>query len=169
MADDDQQHDDTQDSNLVRELRQQLKAANKELGELRPYREQRVLMQAGFDPDSKRAKALLKLHDGELSVEALKATAEEYEYEPNLTIEAAEPVDEVAEARSQTIQRVDELRSNATPVGAQRIDYESYQQMQQQNPAAAAQALAAGTVDLPPHIAAVVQANRAEREQRQLA
>ena len=169
MADDDQQHDDTQDSNLVRDLRQQLKAANKELGELRPYREQRVLQQAGFDPDSKQGRALLKLHEGDLTPEALKATAEEWEFTPTLTSDSAEQVDPVAQERSDTIQRVDELRSNATPVGAQRLGYEDYQQMQQQNPAAAAAALQAGTVDLPPHIAAVVQANRADRESRQLA
>lgn len=161
MADDDQQQDDTQDSNLVRDLRKQLKDANKELGELRPYREQRVLQQAGFDPDSKQGKALLKLHDGELTAEALKATAEEYEFTPTLT-EPAEQVDPVAEERSNTIQRVDELRSNATPVGAQTLGYEDFQQLRATNPSAAAAELAAGRVELPSYVAAALNVNRAD-------
>lgn len=39
-----------------------------------------ALLRAGFDPDSKNAKALLKLHEGEWTADALKATAAEYEW-----------------------------------------------------------------------------------------
>jgi len=72
-------------SSQFTELREAYKTAKKELKELRAYREdaepkvrRAVLKEAGFDPESPQAKALLKLHDGDLDAEALKATAEEY-------------------------------------------------------------------------------------------
>lgn len=37
-----------------------------------------ALLKAGFDPDSKTAKALAKVHEGEWNPDALKATAAEY-------------------------------------------------------------------------------------------
>lgn len=162
--DDDQGYDDQDDgSALVRDLRKQLKQANKELSELRPYRDERLLQQAGFDPDSKQGKALLRLHDGDLTADALKQTAEEYGFTPaEPTDTGDEPVDEVAQQRQESTQRIDELRSNAQPVGSQKASYEDYQRMQQTNPSAAAKGLAEGAFELPPHIAAVIEANRAE-------
>ena len=163
--DDDQGFDEQDnDSRLVRDLRKQLKEASRELNELRPYRDQRVLQQAGFDPDSKTGKALLRLHDGELTADALRATAEEYGFEPAASPAAeAEPVNEVAQQRNEATARIDTLRNNAQPVGTQKTPWDDYQKLQQTNPSAAAAALAAGQVDVPPQIAAVIEANRAER------
>jgi 3-methyladenine DNA glycosylase AlkC len=72
-------------SSQFTELREAYKTAKKELKELRAYREasepkvrRAALREAGFDPDSPQAKALLKLHDGDMDAGALKATADEY-------------------------------------------------------------------------------------------
>lgn len=164
--DDDQGFDEQDnDSRLVRDLRKQLKEASRELNELRPYRDQRVLQEAGFDPDSKQGKALLRLHDGDLTAEALRQTAEEYGFAAaeGTTEGTAETVDPVAQQRDEATQRIDTLRNNAQPVGSQKTGYEDYQKLQQANPLEATRLLQAGQVELPPHIAAVIESNRAER------
>lgn len=166
MAEND--YDDTDDgtaddSRLLRDLRKQIKQQNAELSELRQYRTERLLQKAGFDPDSKTARMLMKLHgDGEQTVEALAATAAEYDIAATAPVGDGEPVDEVAAQRTAATQNIDELRSNATPVGAQQIGWSDYQQLMGTNPDAAAQALQSGQVELPPHVAAVINANRAE-------
>lgn len=163
---DDDYGDDTQnDSKLLRDLRKQVKEQSRELNELRTYRTERLLQKAGFDPDSKDAKKLLRLHgeDGEMTVEALQASAEEWDLTPTLTTEAAgEPVDEVAQQRVEATQRIDTLRDQAQPVGTQKMAHADFAQLRATNPAAAAQALAAGQVDLPPYVAAALEANRAD-------
>lgn len=73
------------------------------------------------------------------------------------------PADPVGDARSAAIQRVDELRANAVPVGSQKLGYGDYQQLRVQNPAAAAQALLRGEVDMPAHVTEAVMANRRDR------
>ena len=165
--DDDQGYDEQDnDSALVRQLRKQIKDQSRELNELRPYRDQRVLQEAGFDPDSKQGKALLRLHDGDLTADALKQTAEEYGFTPAQPVDAeAEQADAETAQRVETVQRIDSLRDTAQPVGSVKTSYADWQQMQQTNPGEAAKALAAGQVELPAHIAATLNANRAERAQ----
>lgn len=163
--DGDNDGDNTDDSALLRDLRKQLKQQSKELSELRQYRTERLLQKAGFDPDSKQAKMLMRLHgDGEQTVEALTATAQEFDIEVTAPTanEGAEPVDEVAAQRTGATQRIDELRSSATPVGTQRMSHEDFTQLRAANPSEAAKVLAAGQVDLPPYVAAALEANRAD-------
>lgn len=151
------------DTALLRDLRKQIKAANKELSELRQYRTERVLQKAGFDPDSKQAKMLMRLHgDDDFTVEALQATAAEFDIPLPADTADEGPVDEVAAQRSEATARIDDLRANATPVGTTQLAYEEYQQLRDQNPAAAASALASGQVVLPAYIAAGLEANRAD-------
>lgn len=166
------QTDDSQDSNLVKDLRRQIKEANKELSELRPLRTKDTLRQLGLDPDdadSKQAKALLALHgDGEQTPEALRATAEEYGItlpDPTATT-PAEPVDEVAAQRTAATAAIDELRNNAAPVGTQKMSWADYEALQQRDPGAAARELMAQRVEVPLHIESAVEANRAERAQQ---
>ena len=85
MSDRNEQQDEEFGSDQFVQLREAYKQAKKELKDLRAFREdaeprirQAALRDAGFEPESPQAKALLRLHEGELSVEALKATAEEY-------------------------------------------------------------------------------------------
>jgi hypothetical protein len=85
MSDQNEQQDEDFGSDQFVQLREAYKQAKKELKDLRAFREeaeprirQAALRDAGFEPESPQAKALLRLHEGELSVEALKATAEEY-------------------------------------------------------------------------------------------
>ena len=84
MTDQIEQEDEFSSDQFV-QLREAYKQAKKELKELRAFREdaeprirQAAVRDAGFEPDSPQAKALLRLHEGELTVEALKATADEY-------------------------------------------------------------------------------------------
>lgn len=85
MTDQNQQQDEEFGSDQFVQLREAYKQAKKELKDLRAFREeaeprirQAALRDAGFEPESPQAKALLRLHEGELTVEALKATADEY-------------------------------------------------------------------------------------------
>lgn len=81
----DQEDTDDYTSDQFVQLRDAHKALKKEAKELRAFRESAepqlrtyALKNAGFDPESGPAKALLKIHEGEFTPEALKATAAEY-------------------------------------------------------------------------------------------
>lgn len=94
MADEDVTTENTEDENespVIRQLRQQLKAKDKELkarddrlADLEESQRTSVFKEAGFDlkaEDEKaknRAEAVLKLHEGDLTPEAIKQTAERY-------------------------------------------------------------------------------------------
>lgn len=167
-----QERDD--DTPLVKQLRSQLREAKKdvksrdeELSTLRPLRTENVMRDLGIDPKSKQAKALLQLHgDGEQTAEALRVTAEDYDIPlPEPTAETTE-VSPEQQQRSAATQRIDDLRSSAQPVGTQKTGWDDYKALQGRDPAAAAQMLAAGQVDIPPHMASVLEANRAERSQQ---
>ena len=164
---DDDQGTDSQDSGLVRDLRKQLKAQSQELGELRQFRTERVLQKAGFDPDSKIGKALVKLHEGDLTPEGLRATAEEYGYDVP-AVDSDTPangqVPPETQERVDTISRINDLRTEAAPVGSgPKMPYDEYQQLRMANPSEAATVLQQGKVDLPAHIASSLAANRADR------
>lgn len=97
MSDTEQSAEQEFTSDQFVQLREAYKETKKELKELRAYREasepkvrRAALQEAGFDPESPQAKALLKLHDGELDAEALKATAAEYGIQGVATEEAAD-------------------------------------------------------------------------------
>lgn len=71
------------------QLREAHKQAKREAKELKakleaiePVYRQFVVKEAGFDPESPQASALLKLHEGEFTVEALAKTAQEYGLAP---------------------------------------------------------------------------------------
>ena len=70
-------------------LRNHAKSLEKDLRELKAFKDETepklrnsALKDAGFDPESGPAKALLKIHEGEFEPEALKATASEYGLTP---------------------------------------------------------------------------------------
>jgi len=95
MSDQVEQQDEEFGKDQFTQLRDAYKQAKKELKELRAFREeaeprirQAAVRDAGFDPESAQAKALLRLHEGELSVEALKATADEYGLAPSYEADA---------------------------------------------------------------------------------
>ena len=162
-------NDDTQGTDGEQEpsWAKRLRKENEEMKrELRDFRTRDALTEAGFDPKSPQAKALMKLHEGDLTADAVKATAGEYGIAPveaTQTEGQEQQVDEVAQQRSAATQNIDELRSNATPVGAQRTSWQDYQQLKQHDMSAATKLLAAGQVDVPPEYAAVLNANRADR------
>jgi hypothetical protein len=104
------EQEDEYGSDQFVQLREAYKQAKKELKELRTFREEAeprirhaALREAGFDPDSPQAKAILRLHEGELSVEAIKATADEYglSFVPSGDVEDGKP--ELSEEQKQAI------------------------------------------------------------------
>lgn len=111
-------------------LRNAHKATKKELKELRgkyesiePSYRNLLIEKTGFGPDSPQAKALLKLHEGDLTVDALAETAKSYgltpaegaagEQKPELSAEQ-----QAAIASSQTDQQ---LAAVSTPVEPQTL------------------------------------------------
>ena len=160
MADDQEQEQGEQEPSWAKRLRQENEQLKREV---REYKTSQMLNSAGFDPDSGIGKALVELHKGDLTAEALAETAKQYGFEP-ATATTEPEVDPVAQERSESTARIDELRANATPVGSQSMPYEEYKQLSQVNPGEAAKVLQAGKVaDLPPFVAQSIAANRAER------
>lgn len=119
-------------------LRNHAKALEKDLRELRTFREtaepqlrSAAIKEAGFDPDpekSPQTKALLELHKGDISAEAFKQTAESYGLAPA----AGDPGEgagagapELTPEQQQAItseQRSEQAFSQAAPVEPQTID-----------------------------------------------
>lgn len=120
--------DDSNDSfkqlrDAYKALAKDKKSLEKELETARPQLRSAALEKAGFDPESKQAAALMRLHEGDLDPEALKATAEEYglapdnsggesEGEPDGQPNGEEPVLSESEKRAQ------QLRARSEPAGA---------------------------------------------------
>ncbi len=109
-------------------LRNALKAKDRELKELRAFKSSTepqlrtfALKDAGFDPESPQAKALLKLHDGEFTPEAIKATAGEYGFvagEAGTTADPGQQLDEAQQGALEASQRGQQLNgasSSTTP------------------------------------------------------
>lgn len=168
-----QERDD--DTPLVKDLRAKLRESNREkkaltgeLAELRPLRTENAMRDLGLDPKSKQAKALLQLHgEGEQTADALRTTADEYGITlPDPEAGGEETPDPAAQQRTEATARIDGLRSSAQPVGTQKQSWDDYKALQAQDPAAAARALQAGQVEVPAHMASVLEANRAERAQQ---
>lgn len=127
MAGESEQHEQHGDeSGPIKEIRDQLKSEQKarkeaeaRLEKIEPVYKASVLRDAGFDPESPRASALLKLHEGELEVEALKATASEYGLEPGEGEGGQTPKPELSDEERQAIQSSDrgqQLAAHAAPV-----------------------------------------------------
>lgn len=131
MSDQEQSAEEEFTSDQFVQLREAYKSAKKELKELRAYREvsepkvrSAALKEAGFDPDSPQAKALLKLHEGELDAEALKATASEYGISGSAVEDAADrpslsPDDEQAIASTSRGAQLAAVGAPASPKSAQ--------------------------------------------------
>lgn len=121
----DERDDEVTNENFV-QLRDAYKELKREAKELRAFKESAepklrasVLRDAGFDPESPRASALLKLHEGELEVEALKQTASEYGLEPGEGEGGQTPKPELSDEERQAIQSSDrgqQLAAHAAPV-----------------------------------------------------
>lgn len=129
MAEED--NDQEYSSDQFVQLRDAHKALKKEAKELRAFREAAepqlrtyALKNAGFDPDSGPAKALLKIHEGEFTPEALKATAAEYGLAAG-EVEGGSTATELTEEQKQAIastERSQQLQGQASPEEPQTID-----------------------------------------------
>ena len=89
---DDGQEDESQ---VIRELRAQVKTLKGADTEASTLRQENALLKAGLDLTPIQAKALLATHDGEMDPEALKATATELGFAK--PPEAAQPIQRDAE------------------------------------------------------------------------
>lgn len=114
------------------QLRDAYKQLKKENQQLRGFREQAepqlrqaALKEAGFDPESGPAKALLKLHDGELTADALQATATEYGLASGEQPPGQPAATQLSDEQQQAIdahQRGQQLAAQAAPVEPQTMD-----------------------------------------------
>lgn len=144
-----------------KESQKQLASFEKELEELRTFRQSETFRRAGFDPDSKQGRALMKLHDGEITVEAIRETAESF----GLTVAADEAPQEqlppATQARMQQQTVMNEVTSTARGGGAvDRMSHEDFRKLIQTNPREAAARQQRGEVDMDPQIAAALENNR---------
>lgn len=120
--------DDSNDSfkqlrDAYKALAKDKKSLEKELETARPQLRASALKDAGFDPESKQAAALMRLHEGDLDPEALKATAEEYGLAPDNSGGEPEGGSEDQPqgdqpAMSESEQRAQQLRARSEPAGA---------------------------------------------------
>src|SRR5690606_32969933 len=95
------------------------------LEQVEPVYRATVLKDAGIDPDSPQAKAVLQLHgDGEFTAEALKATATDFGIPLGNVEQAAQeqPLDDAAQAAIASADRNRELQAVGTPVEPQSLD-----------------------------------------------
>lgn len=111
-------------------LRNHAKSLEKDLRELKAFRDETepklrtyALKDAGFDPESGPAKALLKIHEGEFDPESLKATASEYGLTPAGAASEEEPSPaQLSEEQKQAIashQRGQQAAASGAPVEPQ--------------------------------------------------
>lgn len=116
MPDDDDYDDQPDESAVVKELRKQLKAAQSEAGTVSELRTELAILKADLgDLSEIQRKALLRTHEGDLTAEALKATAEGLGF---VQAQQTEEPPQVPEAEQQQIERAQELTSGAPPAGA---------------------------------------------------
>lgn len=121
MPDDDETLDETgeDESRVIRELRAKAKRTEAAEAEAATLRTEKALLQAGLDLTAKQQTALLAAHEGELTKEALLATAAEIGIAPAPADATAEddteqvPADEVA-----AHQRIAEATGAAVPADA---------------------------------------------------
>lgn len=160
-----------EESQPITEIRNQLKAEQKarqdmeaELAELRSYRQAETFRQAGFDPDSGPGKALLKLHEGEFTVDAIKATAETYGLAAGATEGGAQPpLPPQTQERLGVQAQMDSIKGQATPTGVKSLTHDEFKNLVAHDPRAAAAALQGGQVDMataPPGLGRQLEANR---------
>lgn len=161
-----------EESQPIADIRNQLKAEQKarqdmeaELTELREFRQAETFRKAGFDPDSGPGKALLKLHEGgEMTADALKATAEAY----GLQVGEATPQGEAAlpaatQERLGVQAQMNSITGQAAPTGVKSLTHDELKALADRDPRAAAAALQAGQVDMstaPAGLGRQLEANR---------
>lgn len=158
MADDNPSFEELR--NAYKEQQKQLRAATQELDELRSYRQHQTFREAGYDPESGPGKALLKLHDGEFTVDAIRETAATYGLGNGTTdAEPGEPLPAATQQRMAAQEQINDATAHGTPT-APRMSYEEFQKARSTDPQAAGLALRNGNVDLPPHVARQLDHNR---------
>lgn len=156
------------DNAVIQQMRDQIKTLNARVKELEPYeaeatqyRRTSALRDAGFDPDSGPAKALLKLHEGDMTAEALKETAQTY----GLPIGSDTSSDGTDSLPTETTDRMtaqaamNEAFTQAEP-GRPTMSYADWQKVRGDNPREAGRLLSTGQVDLPDYVARQLEDNR---------
>ena len=161
---------DQDENNTIRQMREEIRAlkeANAALTSERdtyaPLAREHAFAKAGFDLTSTVGKLVAKVYDGELDPSAIQEWAKAEGIEtPAEATETTAP-DPVASQRADTINQIRDLRQNATPVGAVKLSQAEYKQLQLSNPRAAFEAMKAGQVEVPPHVAEALNHNSLER------
>lgn len=88
--------DEVDDLTQIREyakgLARDLKATRGKLDSIEPQYQSLVMKGLGLDPESPKAQGLLQLHgDGEFTIDALKATAEQFQYDLGASPDGTQP------------------------------------------------------------------------------
>lgn len=158
------------ESDEFRQLRQAHKDAAAErdalkaqLEQIQPLARQYAFQQAGIDPTSPIGKLASRVYDGPLTSEGIAEWAKAEGIDVAEVSAVSEPSPEQRE-RSETTQRIDDLRGAAQPVGRTSMSYADYKQLQINNPAAAVEAFKSGQVtDVPAYLADAMRHNSLER------
>ena len=110
-------------------------------------------MKAGIDTSNGVGKLLAKTYDGELDPEEIQAFAQEY---------GIGTQDDAADnAAVETQGRMDQLRQASRPdASGQKLSHQDWLKLSESDPLAAQQAHANGQVEVPPHMAQQLAANR---------
>ena len=107
-----------QESSVLRALRRELKNVKKERDELRGFQRTATFKEAGLDPNKGIGKAVARLYDGELDVDAIREfAAAEFDWEPDASqTTTQQELTEVEQERLSAQQRADQLRTQTSPV-----------------------------------------------------
>ena len=125
MADDPTpEENEADESGPIKQIRDQLKAEQKarkeledKLNRVEPQFKGLLLNQVGIDPDSDQAQGLLTLHDGEMTVDALKETANRFGFRLGES-EEAPPQQQLGAEQQQAIasqERSDQVFGKGSP------------------------------------------------------
>ena len=157
MADNDEQG---QNENTGGGLRKQLEDALETINSLKAEvasgaeaRKALAFRDAGIDINNGVGKLLAKTYDGELDPEEIQAFAQEY------GIGTQEDAEDTAAVETQG--RMDQLRQVSRPdASGQKLSHTDWLKLSESDPLAAQQAHANGQVEVPPHMAQQLAANR---------
>lgn len=112
-----EQDDDHRESSVVKELRAEIKRLKKDAEDAPLLRQEVALVKAGLDGlNEKQVKALLSAHDGDLTAEALKATATEIGFA--VTPGAEAEVDPEQAQRDQEVSEMSRFAGSPASAGA---------------------------------------------------
>lgn len=160
---DNQNSDESNDSPVIRDLRNQLKQVTKErdqyMGQVRTSVLSDSFSQFGLDPSKGPGKFVAQSYDGDLDPEAVSSWLEEQEFSRVEATQDEPSAPPGPSVRQEVEARGDAIRQSSDPGGAQRVGHDEWMKMLGSDPGRARQLHDSGLVDMPGHIASQLSAN----------